>query len=101
MKQLIMAATALNAAEKQYWLDLLPTMNAGQLGQLKTILTTEQKTISDIDHKYDRKLENVAQKYLSRWDSEKFRGERLKRAEEEQSHQVEAHESADALLKNW
>lgn len=101
MKQLITAATALNAAEKEYWLNLLPTMNAGQLEQLKNILVTEQKNMNDIDHKYDKKLENVAQKYLSRWDTEKVRGERMKRAQEEQSHQTEAHEDAEELLKKW
>jgi wobble nucleotide-excising tRNase len=101
IKQLIAVATALNPAEKQYWLDLLPTMNPAQLAQLKGILVTEQKTINDIDRKYDQKLEGVAQKYLSRWDTEKVREVRLKRAKEEEAHQTESHGEAEALLKNW
>jgi len=101
MKQLINAATALNPAEKQYWLDLLPNMNEAQIQQLKGILESEQKNLDAIDHKYDQKLENVAEKYLSKWDSEKGKVERLKKLEEEKKVQTESEATAEALLKSW
>lgn len=99
--QLINSTTVLNDAEKKYWLDLLPKMNEAQLIQLKGILVTEQKNMQAIDQKYDKKLEDVAQKYLNRWDSEKTKAARLARDQEEQKHREEEHSKAEELLGRW
>lgn len=101
LKKLIAETPALNEAEKAYWLDLLPSMNRSQIDQLKNILETEKKNLEDIDKKYDKKLEAVAQKYLSRWDSEKAKSARLKRRKEEKTHEEEAGKKAEELLKQW
>lgn len=101
LKQLISTSNALNEAEKKYWLDLLPTMNEGQLEQLKGILVTEQKNLEEIDRKYDHKLEEVAQKTLNRWDSEKAQVARLQRTQVEAGEQQKAEQDAEALLKQW
>lgn len=101
IRQLIASTTALNEVEKKYWLDLLPTMNEGQLTQLKAILESEQKNREVIDQKYGKKLEDVAQKYLNRWDSEKTRAARTAREQEEQKHREEEHSQAEKLLGRW
>lgn len=101
IKDLLRTTTVLNEAEKKYWNDLLPTMNESQLNQLKSILETEQKNMQAIDQKYDKKLENVAQKYLSRWDSEKTRAARSARQQEEQKHREGEHAQAEQLLGQW
>lgn len=101
LRDMIKSSTALNEAEKSYWLDLLPNMSDGQRQQLRNILQTEQKNLQKIDEKYDKKLEQVSQKYLQRWDSEKTKTARIKRVEEEQSHKQAEEVEAEALLKNW
>lgn len=101
IRLMINETTVLNEAEKKYWLDLLPTMNEGQLAQLKNILETEQKNMREIDKKYDKKLEGVAQKYLSRWDSEKVKAAKLSREQEENKHAETEHAKAAQLLSNW
>ena len=101
IRQLIAATTSLNEVEKKYWLDLLPTMNEGQLTQLRSILKSEQKNMQAIDQKYGKKLEDVAQKYLNRWDSEKTRAARTAREQEEQKHREEEQSKAEELLGKW
>jgi hypothetical protein len=101
IRQMIAVTTVLNEVEKKYWLDLLPTMNEGQLTQLKAILESEQKNMQAIDQKYDKKLEDVAQKYLSRWDSEKNKAARNVREMEEQKHREEEQAKAEELLGRW
>lgn len=101
LKQLIQHTTTLNEAEKKYWLDLLPIMNTSQRDQLKSILENEQKQLNNLDTKYDRKLEQVAQKYLSRWDSEKAKAARVKRKAAEKTHEEEAEKKAEQLLGKW
>ena len=101
VKQLVETTTALRDEERQYWLDLLPSMNQEQLAQLKDILHTEQKNLDDIDQKYDQQLEAVGEKYLKRWDGEKARADRMKRQEEEKGHIEESQEEAEKLLEGW
>ncbi len=101
LRDLILATDVLNAAEKQYWMDLLPTMNDAQKTQLETILKNQQKNMEEINKKYDDKLEKVAQKYLSSWDSEKSKTARLKRRKEEGVEEKESGKKAEDLLKEF
>lgn len=99
LKELIQRSTMLSSAEKQYWLDLLSTMSKMQIDQLRNILKTQEEKNASIEEKYDKKMAQAAQKFLSRWDSEKSKTARVKRQEEESQHQVEAQEDAELLLK--
>lgn len=101
IKLLIEQTSTLNDAEKQYWLNLLPTMNEGQLNQLRGILQTEQKNLEEIDQKYDQKLEDVASKYLNQWDDKKAQEERSQRQEQEKALRTEDVERAENLLEGW
>lgn len=101
IRRLLDATTVLNQAEKQYWLDLLPTMNEVQLQQLKGILEKEQQKMTQIDQKYDQQLGAVAQKYLSRWDEEKARATRLDRQQKEREYAEKSAQQAEELLQQW
>jgi hypothetical protein len=101
IRGLIQSSTVLRDDEREYWLGLLPQMNETQLVQLKGILVGQQSQIQQIDQKYDQKLQAVGEKTLQRWDGEKVRAKRLKRESEEQGHQEESHEEAEALLGSW
>lgn len=101
IRRLLGSTTVLNQAERQYWLDLLPTMNEAQLQQLKGILEKEQQKIVQIDQKYDQQLGAVAQKYLSRWDAEKTRAARVERQQQERQHAEKSAQQAEELLQQW
>lgn len=101
LKKLVEKTSALRDDERQYWLQLLPSMNTEQVNQLKGILETEQQNMQAIDQKYDQQLSQVGDKYLKRWDGEKARSQRIERREEEKSHLEEAEKKAEELLENW
>lgn len=102
IKTLLTETGALNELEKQYWLDLLPTMNARQMKELKEILESEKKSSDEAEKRESADLEKAGQKFLSRWDSEKARLKREKRVQEEKEQEKETEEKAEKLLKeNW
>ena len=101
IKALIDATDTLNESEKEYWLNLLPTMNEGQIEQLRGILETEQENMEEINKKYDQKLEEVSGKYLKRWDHEKAQEARLKMKAEEASLKASDERKAEELLKGY
>ncbi|MDF2379136.1 MAG: hypothetical protein P1V18_02845 [Candidatus Gracilibacteria bacterium] len=99
--ELIQASDALTPPEKQYWADLLPSMDTEQIDQLKGILDTEQQKMKQIDEKYDEKLEEVSEKYVKKWDAEKLRAARVARQQEEKGSREESKEKAEELLAGW
>lgn len=101
LRKIIETTDILNEAERKYWLDLLPTMSPAQIKQLMEILQTEKKSLEDIEKKYDSQLQKIAQKYMSKWDSEKARATRLKRKEHEEKESGEAQKKAEEILKKW
>ena len=101
LKKLIESTDVLSEPERKYWLDLLPTMSPAQMQQLRSILESEKKNLDEIDRKYDDQLEKIAQKYLSKWDSEKSKSTRLKRQKEEKKEEESSSAKAEELLKQY
>jgi hypothetical protein len=99
LKKLIAEAQSMNESERKYWLDLLPMMSEEQKLNLLNILTTEKRKLEEIDKKYEKKMDTISTKYLSKWSGQKQKEHREKRHKKEQAHQKEAHEEADALLE--
>jgi hypothetical protein len=97
--ELIKTAESMDDKERQYWFDLLPVMNEDQIQNLNNILSTEKKKLADIDKKYDKKMEKVTQKYLTKWKGSKHAEHRKKLSQQEDSHREEAHSEAENLLE--
>lgn len=101
VQKLIQETPALRDEERQYWAQLVPTMNQQQLQQLQKILASEQENLQKIDDKYQGELKAVGEKYLQKWDATKVQQDRQARRQEEQEHAQEAQEKAEALLEGW
>ena len=101
MEVLIRSAAVLSEPEKQYWLDLLPSMDEPQLEQLRMILGKSQEHMQDLNTEYDGKMKEVSEKLVKKWDSQKTAIEREVRAEEEAKTKVEADVKAEELLEGW
>lgn len=101
MEAMIRSAAVLSESEKQYWLDLLPSMDQAQLDQLKVILGKSQEQMEKTNDEYDDKMKAVSEKLVKKWDSQKSAIEREVRAEEEAKVKVEADVKAEELLKGW
>jgi Spy/CpxP family protein refolding chaperone len=57
--QMIMGTESMNDEERQYWMDLLPIMNAEQIENLHDILDNERKKLAEIDSYYSQKVEDI------------------------------------------
>jgi hypothetical protein len=54
-------------SERQYWFDILPSMNADQVQRLTDILETERKKLDELEKKYQTEIENLNQKHIAEW----------------------------------
>jgi hypothetical protein len=53
--------------EKQYWLDILPSMTQEQVDRLQNILETEKKQLEALEIKYQEEIKNLNEKHLIQW----------------------------------
>lgn len=96
--ELIAATESMNSSEKEYWLQLLPIMTEEQIANLQSILEGEKQKLSEIDKKYEKKMEKITQKYISKWTGSKRKEQLSQRAKEETTAQQESHKKADDIL---
>lgn len=50
-------------SEKQYWFNLLPVMSEEQIGKLDNILTRERDKLAEIEQKYQKKQEEIQERF--------------------------------------
>ncbi len=96
--ELVLHSESMNNTERQYWIDLLPMMEADKVEQLRTILTNERDQLAEIDAKYaeDSTVKNT-------FDLEKTQAERTEKREslsaKENAERTEAEQNAEDILK--
>lgn len=90
--ELITHSESMNNSERNYWLQVLPVMTEPQVAELRDILETEKKKLSEIDKKYAKKEVNI--------DVEKVEQERRTALEDRKRKEAEArkNEDPDAIL---
>ena len=65
--ELILATESMDDTERQYWFDILPSMNADQVQRLTDILETERRKLDELEKKYQTEIENLNQKHVVEW----------------------------------
>lgn len=65
--ELLLATESMDDSERQYWFDILPSMNADQVQRLTDILETERKKLDDLEKKYQTEIESLNQKHIAEW----------------------------------
>lgn len=94
---LILASESMNVAERQYWVDVLPSMSPDQVAQLRTILTNERDQLALIDAKYKTEIEKSGTADLEQT-SEVRQRKREELSHMEGAEQTEADRRAEDIL---
>lgn len=98
---LIMASESMNDAERQYWIDILPVMNAEQTQQLESILQKERDQLAAIDAKYDKQIEEIAEQRrpIEKIETERRTKASARKKQEAQVSEQEEDSAAEILEK--
>lgn len=98
--ELVLGTESMDDSERQYWFDILPSMNADQVQRLTDILETERKKLDELEKKYQTEIESLNQKHMSEW-----QGYEMKKKKEEIATKEAADagnkDDAQAVLNNW
>lgn len=98
--ELVLATESMDDSERQYWFDILPSMNPDQVQRLTDILETERKKLDELEKKYQTEIETLNQKHVTEW-----QGYEMKKKKEEIAQQEAADtdkkDDAQSVLNNW
>lgn len=75
--------------EKQYWFDIMPSMNDSQIDRLFNILETERKKLEELELKYQEEIKWLNEKHLIEWQEFQSRDAKKKIAQAEAEDQEE------------
>ncbi|MDD5213336.1 MAG: hypothetical protein PHG82_02840 [Candidatus Gracilibacteria bacterium] len=94
--KLILNTESMDDEERQYWFDIMPSMNEEQVDRLFNILETERKKLEELETKYQDEIKTLNDKHLIEWQEFQMKDSKKKiKAEEARDDE----EDPDALLK--
>lgn len=99
--ELILATESMDDSERQYWFDILPSMNADQIQRLSDILETERKKLDELEKKYQKEIEWLNQKHMVEWQSYEMKKQKETIAQKEAADTGNKKDDAQAVLNNW
>ena len=99
--ELVLATESMDDSERQYWFDILPSMNADQIQRLLDILETERKKLDELENKYQKEIEVLNQKHVNEWQAYDMNKKKQAIASQESADKSSAKEDASAVLNNW
>ncbi len=101
LRELILATESMDDSERQYWFDILPSMNADQIQRLYDILETERKKLDELEKKYQKEIEWLNQKHMVEWQSYEMKKQKETIAQKEAADTGNKKDDAQAVLNNW
>lgn len=93
--KLILATESMDDEERQYWFDIMPSMNDNQIDRLFNILETERKKLEELELKYQEEIKALNEKHLIEWQEFQLKDSKKKIQEEE----AQDNEDPDDVLK--
>ena len=94
--KLVLATESMDDEERQYWFDIMPSMNDSQVDRLFNILETERKKLEELELKYQEEIKSLNDKHLIEWQEFQMKDSKKKIKEEEDK---EKEENPDDVLK--
>lgn len=85
--------------ERQYWFDIMPSMNDNQIDRLYNILETERKKLIELELKYQEEIKALNEKHLIEWQEFQIKDSK-KRIQEEESQDNEDPDDVLKMLNN-
>lgn len=95
--KLVIATESMDDNERQYWLDILPSMSDEQIDRLFNILDTERRQLEELDQKYQDEVKKLNDKQLVEWQEMQTKKARAKIAEKEASDKQGTTQADDVL----
>jgi len=85
--KLVLNTESMDANEKQYWFDILPSMTDEQVDRLFDILETERRKLEELEVRYQEEIRVLNEKHLLEWQELQAQRSRsnIKQAEEKDS----------------
>jgi hypothetical protein len=99
--ELLLATESMDDSERQYWFDILPSMNADQVQRLTDILETERKKLDELEKKYQTEIESLNQKHVAEWQWYEMKKKKEEIASKEAADPANKKDDAQAVLNNW
>jgi predicted ribosome quality control (RQC) complex YloA/Tae2 family protein len=99
--KLILATESMDDSERQYWFDILPSMNDDQVKRLYDILETEKKKLDELEQKYQKEIESLNEKHTTEWQALEMKKQKEAIAAKEAADANTKQEDATAVLGNW
>jgi len=62
--QLVLITESMDDEERQYWFDIMPSMNDTQIDRLFNILETERRKLEELEIKYQQEIKALNEKHL-------------------------------------
>jgi len=94
--KLILATESMDDEERQYWFDIMPSMNDSQIDRLFNILETERKKLEELELKYQEEIKSLNEKHLIEWQEFQARDAKKKIQEAEKE---DKNDDPDDVLK--
>jgi hypothetical protein len=94
--KLILNTESMDDEERQYWFDIMPSMNEEQVDRLFNILETERKKLEELETKYQDEIKTLNDKHLIEWQEFQMKDSKKKIRDEENA---DNEEDPDELLK--
>lgn len=96
---LILNSESIDNAQKQYWLDILPSMTNEQIDRLFNILMTEKIEIEKLDLQFQEDVKALNEKHLIQWQAlqSKKAKEKIAAAEKEDTSKQDAEDALGML----
>jgi len=99
--ELVLATESMDDTERQYWFDILPSMNADQVQRLTDILETERKKLDELEKKYQTEIENLNEKHVVEWQWLELKKKKEEIAQQEAADASAKQDDAQTVLTNW
>ena len=93
--KLILATESMEDEERQYWFDIMPSMNDNQVDRLFNILETERRKLEELELKYQEEIKALNEKHLIEWQDFQLKDSKKRIQEEE----AKDDEDPDEVLK--
>lgn len=94
--KLVLNTESMDDEERQYWFDIMPSMNDSQIDRLFNILETERKKLEELESKYQNEIKSLNEKHLIEWQEHQMKDSKKKIKEEESK---DKDEDPDDVLK--
>jgi len=96
--KLVLNTESMDDEERQYWFDIMPSMNDNQIDRLFNILETERRKLEELEEKYQKEIKILNEKHLIEWQDSQMKESKKKIKEQESKDKDEDPEEVLKML---